>query len=149
MDPRSQLLGVQHRRRPRRERLRTPREDVQRSAPGRRDQSDRKVSGQVQGEREEGTRQMSHAPSERQIDYIAFIAYYLTENGKPPTLREMALGLDVVSKGTLFAMLNSLVKSGFIVKTNHLQRKYTLSAGLRQEINRQRRAQRRARRQGK
>lgn len=52
----------------------------------------------------------------RQREFMEFINAYEEEAGVPPTYREIALGMDVVSKGSITVMIDRLLKAGVITR---------------------------------
>jgi SOS-response transcriptional repressor LexA len=56
--------------------------------------------------------------SERQSEFLAFMRTYEVVHGRPPTFREIAVGLDISSKGSISAMMNTLSQMGLIDKAN-------------------------------
>lgn len=60
--------------------------------------------------------------SERQGEFLAFMRNYEKLYGRPPTFKEIALGLDISSKGSISAMVNTLSQMGLIDKANGINR---------------------------
>lgn len=54
--------------------------------------------------------------SERQQEFLDFIRHFEEMHHKPPTYREIAIGLGVSSKGSVSAMINTLHDMGLIEK---------------------------------
>jgi SOS-response transcriptional repressor LexA len=60
--------------------------------------------------------------SERQGEFLDFMKDYERRHGRPPTFREIAMALEISSKGSVSAMVNSLAKLGFVDKANGVNR---------------------------
>jgi len=54
--------------------------------------------------------------SERQEEFLAFLRCYDKKYGRSPTYREIALAMNVTSKGTVSAMIDLLVEKGAVIK---------------------------------
>jgi len=55
--------------------------------------------------------------SERQNEFLAYIRCYEAKYGQGPTYREIALAMNVTSKGTVSAMVNMLLSKGAVAKS--------------------------------
>jgi SOS-response transcriptional repressor LexA len=58
----------------------------------------------------------------RQREFLEFIATYEKLHGYSPTFREISIGMDVASKGTVSVMVKKLVKSGMIERRDNAVR---------------------------
>jgi SOS-response transcriptional repressor LexA len=56
--------------------------------------------------------------SERQQDFLRFMKNYEEMHGHPPTFKEIAIGLDITSKGSVSAMINMLSSMGLVEKAD-------------------------------
>jgi SOS-response transcriptional repressor LexA len=56
--------------------------------------------------------------SERQQEFLRFMHNYEEMNGRPPTFREIAIGMGITSKGSVSAMINMLSSMGLVDKAN-------------------------------
>ena len=54
--------------------------------------------------------------SERQQEFLVFMRDYEAVNGRPPTFKEIAIGLNISSKGSISAMVETLSRMGFVDK---------------------------------
>ena len=54
--------------------------------------------------------------SERQSEFLDFMRDYERRHGRPPTFKEIAIALEISSKGSVSAMVNSLAKLGMVDK---------------------------------
>ena len=54
--------------------------------------------------------------SERQREFMEFLERYEREHGVGPTFREIALGMGVVSKGSITVMIDRLLRHGVITR---------------------------------
>lgn len=52
--------------------------------------------------------------SERQQEFLDFLRNYEEMHGRPPTFREIAIGMGVSSKGSVSAMINTLASMGLV-----------------------------------
>ena len=57
--------------------------------------------------------------TKRQIDILNYIKKYIANNGYSPSIREICLGNNVSSPSTIHTHINTLVKKGYIKKSNH------------------------------
>jgi SOS-response transcriptional repressor LexA len=60
----------------------------------------------------------------RQKEFLDFVTEFEEREGQPPTFREIALGMNVTSKGTVTAIIDILVRDGY------LSRRYGKVRGL-------------------
>jgi SOS-response transcriptional repressor LexA len=54
--------------------------------------------------------------SHRQQQFLDFIGNYSDMHGRPPTFREIAIAMDVTSKGTVSAMVDQLTAMGCLMR---------------------------------
>lgn len=60
---------------------------------------------------------MSNKPlTRRQAEALEFIKSFVTKNGYPPTVREIASHMKYQSTSTAFQLLEQLVRKGFVTK---------------------------------
>jgi len=52
--------------------------------------------------------------TDRQREFLNFLSAYERKYGRGPTFREIALGMDVTSKGTISTVVDALVEKGFV-----------------------------------
>jgi repressor LexA len=60
--------------------------------------------------------------SVRQQEFLEFLAGYEKRNGVSPTFREIALGMNITSKGSVSAMIDMLVKKGVVQRDDRVVR---------------------------
>jgi SOS-response transcriptional repressor LexA len=54
--------------------------------------------------------------SRRQQEFLDFMQTFERLNGKPPTFKEIAIGMGITSKGSVSAMINMLSSMGYVEK---------------------------------
>lgn len=55
-------------------------------------------------------------PTPREADALAWITRYMQDNQRPPTLMEIARGLGIASRGTVFALIERMVHKGLLIR---------------------------------
>lgn len=56
--------------------------------------------------------------SDRQRDFLRFLKMYEMEHGRSPTFKEIAIGMGIISKGSVSAMINMLASMGYVEKAD-------------------------------
>lgn len=56
--------------------------------------------------------------SPRQREFMEFMKAYEEREGRPPTFKEIAIGLKISSKGSISAMMDTLERMGYVDKAN-------------------------------
>lgn len=57
--------------------------------------------------------------TKRQKDVLTFIKRYISENNYPPSIREIASGLNLNSPATVHSHINTLIDKGYLKKTEN------------------------------
>ena len=52
--------------------------------------------------------------TDRQQQFLDFLTEYQRRHGEGPTFREIAIAMNVTSKGTITAVIDALVNKGFV-----------------------------------
>ena len=61
---------------------------------------------------------MEQRLSERQQEFLDFMVKFEEEHGHAPTFKEIAIGMDITSKGSVSAMINMLSSMGYVEKAD-------------------------------
>jgi SOS-response transcriptional repressor LexA len=67
-------------------------------------------------------------PTERQAEVLRFIARSISEHGFPPTLREVCLGLGLVSTNGASDHITGLIRKGMVTRAPLISRGIALTA---------------------
>ena len=65
---------------------------------------------------------MEQRLSERQQEFLDFMVKFEEEHGHAPTFPEIAIGMEISSKGSVSAMMGTLAEMGFVEKANGVYR---------------------------
>jgi SOS-response transcriptional repressor LexA len=60
--------------------------------------------------------------SERQQEFLDFMAKFQRKYGKPPTFKEIAIGMGISSKGSVSAMMLMLEQMGYVDRARGVYR---------------------------